>query len=614
MGNRIDFFQPANARLAIPASNISVFYDGVLCPHLEPIEVVRGNWPEFSWARLAYKASSGCAEEPSHIEQVEMLFGMGKTLSIRQMYSGGAAGTAVFSLAIFEGQVEGVVRKLGADGETLELTAKDFSCNLDRITVYGQRAVTGDGSSVFLAGTETVFNSQAAANAFGEPVAHLGNAYTMFSGDPSGSIEWTIADAIHYLLCEYLSSADLTLPSIGQLKEQTGNQTVRDLDVTDMTLSDALHACCEVAGLEFRFVPRLCETGPRQAIFFYRTGKGRIVELNCQPAGQQLNVSRTNVAKLHGIKSFWPVTHKYVGQGDLKVYEATFDLVKAWDPADEDTDYDKFSSSGNSDFSQVKDVYRKWCLNEAGDYSNEPFSQGQAFDFSRVFESGNFVQRRRRFWPALSCDNQGKSLGYHLEVSYVNGTQWWQYMYAFNNLLDECGIWLSSDRLDLDTWIAALKGVLKFRITASIISDERLNCAIANGPVNSVVPVVEHIMRLENKFKYRKVSNQSLFTNSSEVLGVADEVDDTTALYEYIRKKAYGHTDTVETIDVQTLYPVFNYDVGDRIITSLDRRDMLGSRSDNRSLCRVERIRIDFRKQCTNLRIVRQRNNMFPKS
>ena len=64
--------------------------------------------------------------------------------------------------------------------------------------------------------------------------------------------------------------------------------------------------------------------------------------------------------------------------------------------------------------------------------------------------------------------------------------------------------------------IAALKGVLKFRITASIIGDERLNCVVADGPVGSTAPVVEHIITLPRQFKYRKVSGQSIFANAGD--------------------------------------------------------------------------------------------------
>jgi len=353
-------------------------------------------------------------------------------------------------------------------------------------------------------------------------------------------------------------------------------------------------------------------TGPDQAIAFYKPGVGRAVELNCQRAKEQLSISKTNIARLYSRKNFWPVTHKYIGQGDFKVYEATFNLIKAWNPAGEDINYDKFSPSTNADFYQVKDVYRKWCLNEAGDYSGAPYNQGDAFDFSRIFQSHNFVHRRRRFWPVLTTDKKGKSLGYFLQVSFDNGLHWRQYLYAFNNLLDECGVWLSSDQLDVDTWVAALKGVLNFRITASVISDERLSCVVTDGPVDSVTPVVDHIITLPRQFKYRRVSNRSIFKNSSdESLGEPDEVDDSTALYEFVHKKAQAASETIETVDVQTPYLALDYRVGDKVTSSPESRDLLGCKSDNRSISWIERVQMDFEKQCTNLKIIRQRGSQL---
>ena len=119
----------------------------------------------------------------------------------------------------------------------------------------------------------------------------------------------------------------------------------------------------------------------------------------------------------------------------------------------------------------------------AGDYTDEPFNQGAPYDFSKVFEGARYAPRRRRFWPALSKAAHGRSLGYCLEVSYDAGLHWCPYVHPFNNLVTECGVWLSADQLDVDTWVAALKGALKFRITASVVSDERLTCIVADGPV-----------------------------------------------------------------------------------------------------------------------------------
>ena len=609
MSNRIDFFQSEQTQLAMPAASVSIFVDGILCPDLQPIEILRGDWPEFSQARLAYNPAAHSDIDIVTAEDIESKFAMGKSLCIRQLYNGIPPGMAAFSLPIFSGQIEAIETKISPSGEMVEITAKDFSATLKRISVYGQRIAKSVGSNVFLPGLDTIFNPDSKGNANPASTEVSGKSYKVFCAELLQGKLWSYAEVIEYLLCEYVSDGQLQMPSLAQLKTLTDNQIVRDLDVTGLDLVEALHLCCERIGLRFRFEPRLVPTGPDQAIVFYKNDTGRTIELNCQQTGQQLSISKTDIAALHSRKNFWPVTHKYIGQGDFRVYEATFDLIKAWDSNIEDTNYDKFSPSTNPDFYQVKDVYRKWCLNEVGQYSDSPYNQGEAFDFTKIFQSTNFIPRRRRFRPTLTTDNQGKSLGYFLQVSYDNGLHWWQYLYAFNILLDECGVWLSSDRLDMDTWVAALNDTLRFRITASIISDERLSCVIPDGPVNSTAPVIEHVITLPRQFKYRKVSDQSIFAGATEdTLGVPDEADDTNALYEFARRTAETSSEIIETIDIQTPIVAFDYKPGDIVSTNPESRDLLRHRSDNRSKSKVTRVQMDFKKQCTNLKIVRQRN------
>ncbi|MHC4642762.1 MAG: hypothetical protein ACYS32_14050 [Planctomycetota bacterium] len=608
MSNRIDFFQSAQTQLALPAVSVSVLVGGRLCPFLEPIEIVRGGWPEFSWARLAYNPAAYDGTNLVAAEEIETILAMGESVCVRQIYNGVQPGAAAFALPLFEGQIEKIETNIEDKGETVEIIVKDFSAKLKRITVYGQRIGHSDGSHLFLGSVDAVFNPDGEANANPAPMMIDGKSYTVFCAEQSKAKPWNYAEVIDYLLCEYMSIGQVHTPNIEQLRALTENHTVRDLDLTGLSLLEALHRCCERLGLQFKFVPRAVPTGPSRAIVFYKNGMGREVELNCQRAGEQFSISKTNILALSSRRNLWPVTHKYIGQGDFKIYEATFELVKAWDPADEDTDYDKFSPSTYADFHQIKDVYRKWCLNEAGDYSGAPYNQGDAFDFSKVFESGNFACRRRRFWPALTTDKQGSSLGYFLQVSFDNGLHWWQYLYAFNNLLDECGVWLSSDRLDANTWIASLKGVLKFRITASVISDERLSCVVADGPVGSTAPVVERLITLPRQFKYRKVSSQSIFANAvDDMLGTPDEVDDSTALYGFVRKRSLAGSPVIQTTCVQTPYLVFDYRIGDRVMSSPESRDLLSCKSDNRSTSWIERVQMDFAKQCTNLKVVRKR-------
>ena len=610
MPNTIDLFHSEQKRLALAPASVSVMVDGELCPDLEPIEIVRSGWPDFSWARLAYNPAAYTGETLEAAEDVGAEFAAGKKLCIRQYYNGVPPGAATFSLPIFHGHIDSIETELSPDGESVEIVAKDFSANLKRLSVYGQRLAKSDGSDVFLAGLDTVFNPDSRGNADPTPLEVGDRRYTIFCAEPSQGAFWSYAEVIDYLLCEHVLTGQLQTPTLGQLKMLTDNQVVRDLDVTGLDLANALHRCCEGIGLKFKFVPRLVPTGPDQAIVFYQAGTDRTVELNCQQAGRQFSISKTNITTLHSSRSFWPVTHKYIGQGDFKVYEATFELVKAWDPNLEDTDYDKFSPSTNPDFYQVKDVYRKWCLNEAGQYSGAPYNQGDAFDFSDIFQDTDFVHRRRRFRPTLTTDKLGRSLGYFLQVSFGDNEQnWWQYLHAFNILLEECGIWLSSDQLDAETWFASFQDILRFRITASVISDQRLTATIADGPVNSTAPVVDHLITLPRQFKYRKVSDESIFSSAADdTLGIADEVDDSSALGQFVRRTAATSPEAIETFDVQTPSLAFDYQLGDIVATSPESRDLLACRSDNRSSSRIVRAQMDFEKQRTNLRIIRRRN------
>jgi len=585
MSNRIDFYTPPQSGTAIPAMAPSIFIENLLQPFLELIEIVQAGYPEFGSARFRYNEAA-CPDCTAGSDgYVDEILQMGKRICVQQVVSSSGSGGPL-AIDIFNGQIEGIETKVGGEGRCIEITARDVSAKFERLSVYGRR-VPKDACSVMLSGMATVFNDEGRANAASEPVEHNARCYTVFSSMAAGAKAWTYAEAIMYLLCEYVPAGAVQIPLIGQLEALGANEIMPELDVTGLSLIEAVGRCCDRIGLEFKFIPRRSTGGPRQTISFYRPGRGRAVELNRQV-------------------DYWPVTDRYIVQGDFKRFESTFELVKGWDAGLEDTDYDKFSPITNQNFQEVRDVYRKWCLNEAGDYSGPPYNQGEAYDFSKIFGSDNFSRSRRRFWPTLSADATGTSLGYFLEVSYDSGAHWWQYLYAFDNLLDECGIWLNAEQLDVEVWFAALKGSLKFRITASVIADERISFEVANGPVESAGEVINHLVCLPRQFKYHKVSSGSVLSGASGV-ACADEVDDSSALQGFARKLANEAGSVIETIDVRSPVVALGYQLGDRVVTSPDSADLLGTRLESRSLYWIDRVHIDFPKQCTKLTILRRR-------
>ena len=236
MSNRIDFFQSEQTELSLPGATVSILLDGALCPYLELIEIVRSDWPEFSWARLIYNPAAYPQADLTALEEIETELPIGKAVCIQQVYNGAAPGASAFSFPVFAGQIEGIESKLAPDGERVEVTAKDFSANLKRLTVYGQRVGSSDGSTLFLAGADTAFNEDGKANATIKPIENNGNSYTVFAAEPSQGKLWSYAEVINYLLCEYLPKGQLQAPGIKQLRTLTSNQTVRDLDVTVLNL------------------------------------------------------------------------------------------------------------------------------------------------------------------------------------------------------------------------------------------------------------------------------------------------------------------------------------------------------------------------------------------
>jgi hypothetical protein len=204
--------------------------------------------------------------------------------------------------------------------------------------------------------------------------------------------------------------------------------------------------------------------------------------------------------------------------------------------------------------------------------------------------------------PTLTCGEDGSSIGYYLEVSYTGGTCWWPYMGSFKVLLDQCGVWLSAEQLDTDIWFAILKGLLKFRITASVCADERISFTIADGPVNSTIEVVDKVVTLPRRFKYQKVSPYSIFVNNS-----ANQTDDTASLIEYARGISDSGGFETERLQIKTMVLSPAFSCGDKIITSPDSRDILGVKYDNRSVCWLEKIEMDFVNQQTILTAVKKR-------
>ena len=606
MSNAAEFSRVVDVPMAVPAGRAVVFLDGRPCDFLEVIEIVRSGYPKFGWSRLRYNSSlchDSQAVQEDWLDKAKA--SMGRNITVCRFYDGGVGVCHMAQLKLFEGTVEQIERRVDDKGEKVEIVARDASARLDRVTVYGRRVV-GVGQSVHLAGAETIFNEDDGPNASKNRADRRGRTYRMFAEDQRESVYWSCAEAVGYLLSEYVVGEMPGGPGgtgLEELDALMGDVVLDELDVEGKSLLDALRAVCEQAGIEFMFVPTEVGDGAGERIVFYRPGQGRAVELDCQPEGETFGLAATNVVNVRGQQDIWPVTHRFVGKGAAKQFEGTFDLVKAWEPSDEGKARTEYSPSTSGDFDSVREVYRRWCLNEAGDYTPLPYERGALFDFTMLFETEEYAVRRRRFLKALTRGDDGESLGYYLEASYDNGVVWQEYADGFDVLSDECGVWLSDDGFADAVWNAAVAGTLRFRMTATVESDERLMVSVADGPTKSVTEVIDHIFDVDSQFMYRKVSGGSIFYNSSD----ADEVDDSEALHGYVRGVCRRNGSVIETIDVATSVLAVHYQPGDRVVSSADGRDIIGVGRDSRSVFWIDVVMMNFEKQQTNLKVLRSR-------
>src|SRR4030042_1656309 len=124
MSNRMDFFQAEQRQLALPAASVSMLVNGILCPDLDLVEIVRSGWPEFGWAKLAYNPAANISADVKAAENVENEFPAGKTICIRQYYNSDLCGSTTLGLPIFNGQIDSIETIRTPDGEKVEIVER----------------------------------------------------------------------------------------------------------------------------------------------------------------------------------------------------------------------------------------------------------------------------------------------------------------------------------------------------------------------------------------------------------------------------------------------------------------------------------------------------------
>lgn len=400
--------------------------------------------------------------------------------------------------------------------------------------VVGQWSLTADGSVRHVPDLPATFNANGRPSRSRTQAVVNGRRTWLFEHREEQADFWSLADAINYVLAIHLAGdRRILLPPTERIEALCGDVRPAGAAVTGLGGLDALAELARLGGLAFAIETRSSVRGRSGwRMRWFSDHGGRRVVLRHQRSGERFHSAGTNVAAGSLRFDHDDARHVWAALGELERVESTFALVAAWDPSLEAADHRMFSLA-NSDFHQVRDVYRRWSLNEAGDWSGEPFNRGPAADLSAVLDGGATLLRRRRLLPCLSRDASGQSAGVLVEVSYDSGTTWQRYGGRIETLTDEAGVRIADGDLPPDYWQAARAGTLAVRVTASIESDRRVRVEFEDPLRADGRRTVEHLRWMGGRFRRQWVDANSRLADA----GNADVTDDRPAMTELLRQE-----------------------------------------------------------------------------
>ena len=409
----------------------------------------------------------------------------------------------------------------------------------------------------------------------------------VFSPDDQGQ-HWSVADALAYLIATAVPG-NVEAPDPEELEELAGRIELDPLDITGMTVAQALVRVARCGGLALR------SSRIRLGLMFYCPGRhGRRRRVSLQPHGGELSLQDSNL--LRGRVTFRrrPSRPGVLAMGQRKRYESTFQLHEGWETSLETYRWRDFVRSESDDWLTLANVYRKWVLNEHGRYSDSPW-QIPRFSFSNISEEDFSAYGSRRFLPCLSTDESGQSLGIVVEYRYEPEADWKRWPGSVWVSDEEGTIYLGGDALPSDYFNAAANHEAEVCVTATVEADAHLTVEIPGDP-NCVREVVD----LSGRAAWRTVHETSIFHDLAAA-GLAAERDDTQALEELARRYAEAASSATEA-ELVLGWINTSYHVGD-IVTRIDGRNVeLPANPYSRPF--IQAVRHDFgREQTTTLTV-----------
>lgn len=308
----------------------------------------------------------------------------------------------------------------------------------------------------------------------------------------------------------------------------------------------------------------------RPRITAYQRGKGakkalRVPKLD-EHATLQHNADSIDIAVDVG-----SVANQVRCEGGIKEYQITIELYRGWDETYDGSDIADMTKKDNGTLAHTT-AWRKWIANEAGDYTDTRTDITESQDFDSVFGAGEWVIRRRHMENCLTWEDDAETRRRPVfgEWSDDAGSTWYPVDpgWGMRVLQDEIGIMFTANEPPAELVAAGADAMV--RITGTIQGDKRLVYTADRQTDHPNPHTAEVVLDVSDQFHYRQVV-ESPATHYSRVSGVADEIDDTTAI------ETFGDAvrDQKEPVMLQASVGLFGiqleYQIGD-IVTEIDGR------------------------------------------
>jgi len=244
--------------------------------------------------------------------------------------------------------------------------------------------------------------------------------------------------------------------------------------------------------------------------------------------------------------------------------EGTFSLRPGWDPDGEGLTVSEYDRSTSTDFASVREVFRRWVLNEDGAYNEPPYSQSE-FDSRAYFDDPLEPKRVLRLESMFTNAWTDAEHRWCVEYSVDSGVSWADLAVRFLNLTDRGGLQIVENDLPSGFAAAGNAGSLRLRVTASLtaIQPTEQHRFIGN-PFNA--RQIKRVIPLKDNLGLSRVGSTSRFySDVRNGLLSAYEHDDTQMVERYLAvvdPRAFGEKSMIDV----SLGPVDpSWRIGDRV-------------------------------------------------